>query len=193
MACSTITVSSFLDAMDSSNKASRPCFQLQKIQRVLYKAIKNRAHAFTLPDSNLDPTSPSNLPQSNAIDFQRGARRQLSYFVKDMLHRRYPFFFKEEITVRGVVSFSRLTTLSSPLPFQMINRLVTKRSSLKRLLKKTKSKPPFDYTPSRNSPDDLFNRLAVHIRQKGVGGAKEWTEKNFGPLVDVLVATYASR
>ena len=62
-------------------------------------AIKNHVHVFTLPDSDLDSTS-SDLPQSNAIEFQRGARRQLRYFVKDMLHRRYPFFFKEEITVR---------------------------------------------------------------------------------------------
>ena len=75
----------------------------------------------------------------------------------------------------------------------MINRLVTKRSSLKRLLKKAKSKPPFDYKPSRNSPNDLFYHLAIHIRQNGLDGAKEWTENNFGPLVDVLAAVYASR
>ena len=93
--------------MDSSNEAG---FQLQKLQRALYKAIKNHVHAFTLPHSDLDPTSPGHLPQSNAIDFQRGARRQLRYFLKDMLHRRYPFFFKEEIMVQHIVSFPRPIT-----------------------------------------------------------------------------------
>jgi len=69
----------------------------------------------------------------------------------------------------------------------MIERMITKRPILKKLVKKAENETVYV------SRDDFIHGFAVHIPRRGLASARVWTEQNFGPLLDAISRLYRSR